>query len=71
MRSVCYVTAAAFLAGALLSPGAWACAVCGVDDSAYIVSYLFLTGMSFSVVGIIGGVLIYSLRRNGKKSLDA
>lgn len=66
MRSVCYFTAAAFLAGGLLLPDAWACAVCGVDDSAYLVSYLFLTGMSFSVVGIIGGVLIYTLRRNGK-----
>lgn len=46
----------------------WACAVCGVDDSAYITSYLFMTGIPFAVMGVIGGVFFISFRRKKKNS---
>jgi hypothetical protein len=55
-----------------ISPaGSWACAVCGLDDSAYIVSYLFMTGMPLAIVGLVGGVFIFSLRRRKNNSSGA
>jgi len=68
-----YVFAAsALLAGLIFSPpDSWACAVCGVDDSAYIVSYIFMLGMPLSVMGAIAGVFIISSRRRKNNSSDA
>ncbi len=72
MKSSYVFTAAALLAGLMFSPpDSWACAVCGVDDSAYIVSYIFLLGMPLSVMGAIAGVFIYSARRRKNNSSDA
>lgn len=71
MKPSCVFTAAAFLAGLIFSPpDSWACAVCGLDDTAYIVSYIFLLGMPLTIMGAIGGVFIYSSRRRKKISSD-
>lgn len=66
-----FIAAALWILGVMSPTGSWACAVCGADDSAYIVSYLFMTGMPLTIVGLVGGVFIYSLRRRKNKSSDA
>ncbi len=72
MKSRYIFTVVALWASGVISPtGSWACAVCGVDDSAYIVSYLFMTGMPLAVMSFVGGIFIYTLRRRKNKSSDA
>jgi hypothetical protein len=64
--------------GALLNMGliiiglpvlAHACAVCGgSEDNGYFWGMLFLMSMPFTVVGLIGGWLLYSYRRTNHVS---
>ncbi len=70
MRSLSFNIATS-IAAVFFHSGAWACAVCGVDDTAYYVSYLFMLAMPLTVMGVIGGVFIYSSRQNKKNSLNA
>jgi hypothetical protein len=71
MKSSYVFTAAALLAGLMFStPDSWACVVCGLDDSAYVVSYIFMLGMPLSLMGAIGGVFVYSSWRRKNNSSD-
>jgi hypothetical protein len=72
MKSFGLSMAGIILAGTVLAPSrGWACSVCGLDDTAFIFSYLFMTGMPLLIVGIVGGVFIYSFRRRKNISTDA
>jgi hypothetical protein len=51
------------LASSLLSTAAYACSVCGGDDSAYLWGMLFLMSMPFTVTTLVGGWLFYTYRR--------
>ena len=69
MKLSYFFTTAALLAGSMFSPpDSWACAACGIDDSAYAVSYIFLLGMPLTIMGAIGGVFVYSSRRRKNNS---
>jgi hypothetical protein len=54
----------------LVPAGAWACAVCGLDDFSYMWSYLFLTGVPLAAMSIIGGYFYYSYQRGNNKPSD-
>lgn len=47
---------------------ALACAVCGLNDSAYVWSYLFMTGVPLAAICIIGGYFYISSRKKYKLS---
>ena len=57
----------AILSAVAVPAPAWACAVCGLDDSAYVLSFVFLVSMPFAVVGVIGSVFIMSKKRKNLK----
>ena len=72
MKSSYVFTAVALLSGLMFSPpDSWACAICGLDDTAYVVSYIFMLGMPITIMGAIGGIFIYSSRRRKNNSSDA
>ena len=72
MKLIGFFKAGIILTGSLLAPAnVWACSVCGLDDTAFVFSYLFMTGMPLLIVGLIGGVFMYSLRRRKNSSSDA
>ena len=69
MNRKCYSTSLATGLLAALAPGtASACAVCGLSDSAFIWSFLFMTGVPLALVSVIGGYFYFSYRGKIKLS---
>lgn len=63
----CTVVAVGLLV-AFTPEAALACAVCGLDDLAYIWSFLFMTGVPLAAICVIGGYFYISYRRKYKLS---
>jgi hypothetical protein len=64
-----YSTALATGLPAAFAPGtASACVGCGLDESGYIWSFLFMTGVPLALVSVIGGYFYFSYRRKNKLS---